>query len=931
MKFMKKFACLTLVAVVAVTVAACDENKEPDLGYTYSSWTTQTPSNWNELTYQDANDTEILGYISGSFFNYNYEFDEEGKPIKDSFVVEYDAATKLEDVTETYAGNAAYNVPATATSGYAYKITLRDDIKWEDGEAITAEDFVYTMKEQLNPEFKNYRADSYYVGSTVICNAENYVKQNDGYSYSLMIQAGDDEEYIAAEDFVLAEDGHYTVERFNGKEVLDVVLNINDGGNMASKGLSYYASVGALDIVATDKDGNVIYEVEYEVDAEGNYVLDDKGNPVVKLDENGKPVYVYYVEYEKDADGKVKVDAEGNPIVKKDEAGNVVYKLDKDGNKIPVETYTVTPFYTVLEEAADEEGYIEMNATYAQALSECVALLYGYSSHAEWFAAEGNSANVAWQEMCYYGKMYTSMDFSAVGLFQGANEYELVIVLDKYLQLLDEDGNLTFKAAYNMASLPLVQESKYEQFKHDPVEGATLKTTTYNTSVESTSSWGPYKLTSFQANKQYVLEKNPNWYGWNMEKYEGQYQTDKIVVEKLENWNTAWLKFQKGEIDSISIDVTIADDYKNSEQAIFTPDDYVGSLQLQSSEKALAAYNAEGKNAGKTKMLLTYPEFRKALSLAINRADFAQQCTTSSKAGFGIFNSQHYYDVEHNGAYRNTDFARQVLCDTYGVDASKYNSLIAAEAAITGYDLEQARDLVDAAVDKAIDEEKYNGTDTVVIVFGTGSITESAQRQFDYIKNAWTELLKGTKIEGKLEMSIEDHGTKWATDFRSGAYDVCMGGWSGAAWDPGYFLLAYLDPNYMYSTAWDTKTHKMKFTLEGEGENGADIELELGLLDWYAILNGSHSTYNWAEGKVATEKRLKLIAALEGQILAQYYTVPLYYYFGASLVSYKWDYISRDYNTFMGYGGIRYATYNYNNHEWAQFVSSNNGQINYKD
>ena len=160
-----------------------------------------------------------------------------------------------------------------------------------------------------------------------------------------------------------------------------------------------------------------------------------------------------------------------------------------------------------------------------------------------------------------------------------------------------------------------------------------------------------------------------------------------------------------------------------------------------------------------------------------------------------------------------------------------------------------------------------------------------------------------------------------------------------SAWNPGYFLLAYLDPGYMYSKAWDTTNHMMKFTLTGAGANGEDVTLELGLLEWYAILNGSHGDYsgrkadkiyNWAEGYVAAELRLGLIAALEEVILTQYYTIPTYNSFSATLISYKWDYISRDYHTFMGYGGIRYSKYSYNDAQWAQFVADNNGQIDYK-
>ena len=93
------------------------------------------------------------------------------------FEVKYSAATKLEDVSAEFAGEK-WGIPNDAKYR-AYRITLRKDLKWDDGTPIKAEDFVYTMKEQLDPLAKHYRADSYYIGATVIHNAENYVKQGD--------------------------------------------------------------------------------------------------------------------------------------------------------------------------------------------------------------------------------------------------------------------------------------------------------------------------------------------------------------------------------------------------------------------------------------------------------------------------------------------------------------------------------------------------------------------------------------------------------------------------------------------------------------------------------------------------------------------------------------------------------------------------------
>ena len=768
--------------------------------HTYNTYTSVSPSNWNELTYQDNNDTQIMSYIGSSFFTFDFKFDAEGNILPGEFEVEYDAATKLEDVTSDYAGDANYAVPADAQKNYAFKITLREDLKWSDGTPIVAEDFVYTMQQQLDPLFKNYRADSFYNGATVIHNAKSYV-------------------YQGSTENVTTRDFYSTWEEAKG--AADEIF---------------------FTLEKSSKVGSWVYS-KY-----GSYI--QKGMT---------PAWVVA------ALGANATEAE---------------MLSLEGK-------------TWAEIAADET----LSDIWARTLA--------------FWQTDPN------EELDFFAKVYTypAVSPEQLGIFAGDTAQELIVVLDSPLDLLKEDGSLSYKAAYNFSSLPLVKKDLYEANKHEPQEGSTLWTSTYNSSVESTASWGPYKLTSFQAGKQYVLEKNENWYGFTSGLYEGQYETDRIVCETIKEWNTAWLMFKEGGVDSIGIDVSIADQYKNSSRAMFTPDDYVGSMQLQSSKTALEGREKEGID----KSILTYVDFRKALSLGIDRAEYNQACTTSSKPGFGLFNSMHYYDVANGGVYRNEDVAKKVLCDVYGVDVNEYDSLDDAHDAITGYDLAQARELMTSAYNAAIADGVMKETDKVEITFGTGADNESTRRIYNYLSEAIANIAVGTPLEGKIVFAFEDHGDAWANDFRDGAYDVCLGGWSGAAWDPGYFLLAYLSPDYMYSTAWDTSSHMLKYTPSAEiGEK------EMSLTDWYACLNGDPSAeYNWAEGFVDNSVRLGIIAALEKEILSVYYTVPLQNYFSASLLTYKVDYITTEYNTFMGYGGIRYMSYNYDDAAWAAYLESN--------
>ncbi len=602
---------LSLLALgVTGGFSAC--KKEPNAGnyqptagvYSYNTYTAVSPSNWNGLTYRDNNDRQIMGYISSPLFEYDFARDDDGEIEDDEHLVSFAMATDLKDVTADYVGET-WGISA-GEKGKAWKITLRKDLKWEDGTPIKASDFVYSMREQLNPDFKNFRADSYYKGAIVIRGAKDY---------------------------------------FDRK----------------------------------------------------------------------------------------------------------------------------------------------------------------------------------------------TTDFTKVGFF-ATDEDSFVIVLEQPLQLLKADGSLSYKAAYNFSDLPLVKRDLYEACKQSPITGSALWTTNYNSSKSTTASYGPYKLTYFQAGKLYVLEKNENWYGWKDKRYEGQYQTDRISCETVAEYNTAWMKFQKGEIDGIGIDVSIATDYKGSDQAYFTPDDYVGSLQLQSSKESLK----KRETAGYDKEILSQVEFRKALSLGIDRAAYNVACTTSSRAGFGLFNSMHYYDVENGYAYRDSDEGKHVLCEIYGVNVSDYGSLDNAVNAVTGYDPTLAKSLVSSAYEKSKAAGEIKDSDKVRLTYGSAVDNEITRRYFENLNAQWQEMLKGTPLEGRFELVFDSSfGDEWANAFRAGSYDICQAGWRGAAWDPGYFLLAYLDPSYAYSAAWDTQNHQISFTMKGVNATGeatnADRDsytLTMGPTEW---------------------------------------------------------------------------------------------------
>lgn len=788
--------------------------------YTYNTYTTVSPSNWNELTYQDKNDTQIMNYLAGSFFSFDFKYDSKGDIIDGEFEVKYDFATALQDVTDVY--GEEYGLDPN-TPNHVWKITIRNDGKWDDGTPIKAQDFVYSMKEQLNPLFKNYRADSYYNGSVNLVNAKNYVFQgstvdvDNGNGYKL-------------NELTAGEDGVYRSPK---------------GGNKMRFALK--TKLSWLQNKTLDAYVNAYGSTYFDVDA-----------------------------------------------------------------------------YNQLKAKAGEDGFVDVTNETIELMAKVI------TASADWGETREDVINYM-----VYEYTYPELSFDKVGI-KAVGDYEIVVAMTDPIVFI-EDGKLTYHAPYEFASLPLVHKEKYEANKVKPATDGALWTSTYNSSLASTASWGPYKLTDYQSGTYYKLEKNPNWYGWNMDRYQDRYQTDVISCRTIDKYETAFLTFRQGKLDDIGIDVSVAADYKNSKQAYFTPSDFVGSIQLQSDAEQL---KKRGGEAGVNKMLLTYVDFRKALSLGLNRADFVNKCTTSSLAGYGLYNSMHYIDVANGVTYRSTDAAKKALCDVYGIDVEEYDDLDAAVNAITGYDKEQAKQLIRKAYAEALAAGDIKAGDKVSLELGYAVDNSSIRRIYDYLKATWTDLMDGTPLKDKFELTFSgNYGDDWAETFQAGGYDVCLGGWSGAPWNPGYFIAAYVSPANMFSQGWDTESHNIEITVHGVDAEGKVTNNENDVYkseraiygtkgdSWYELLNGKYG-----QGFLNDEFRCEILAQMEAEVLKQYYSVPYSNSFSATLHSFKIDYVTYTYNTFCGYGGIEYLKYNYSDQEWADYVTKNaqGGELNYK-
>ena len=849
---MKKILAIALVCVMVLamfagcTPAVTDPSTTGNNGTTagkvdqvvlkqaeYNTTTSVMPSNWNEFTYADNNDTQIMSYIGSSFFDYDYKFEgdkkynEDGSINKDGIVpgaytTNYSAATKLEDVTASVDAKWGYTDAQKAEGGYAWKITLRDDLKWDDGSAITAADFVYSMKELLDPEFMNFRANTYY-DTLMIKNSKIYFFQNEEGTYETLTAKG-------------------------------------------------YASLQA----AIDAGEKVYADAATLWGADASYV-----------DENGNP-----------CPGWLAIDDE------------TVYTGVYNGEPDPVSGKFLYENYA---------AYLEPGTGYEAAVY-----------------VENTNRDVAWE---------------SVGIYEVEGENAVVLCLDKAYSFLKEDGSLSVWAPYYFSSLPLVKKDLYESCKIAPADGATLWTSNYNSSLETTASWGPYKLVEFEAGSHYKLVKNENWYGWNLEQYKNQYNITAINCRKVEEFATKWMGFLNGTYDDASLQTENVAEYLDSKYVYFTSTS-TGTFGMQLYSNLNVLKDSENNNG-----ILAIQEFRHAFNLALNRSDIVEKIWPGSAVPcFGLLNVAYYYDIENSpeledgGQYRNATVAKEGILRAYGFtqgsdgkwSGGDLSGLSTEDAydALTGYNPTLAKEKMKEAIAiLTADPEKYgyDSSKNITLVYGSSQDTDKQRFRAQYLQDVLDDLTKGTALEDKIDVVFDaSAGAQWAEAFRTGATQIGFGyGFSGNAFNPFDIIGAFVNPDddLNYHMYWDTAAIDMTLTMPEGDYEGAGETITMSVQNWYYCLNGlaesekQAKTYNWGAGFAPVDARLMILSALEELTIKESRSVMLIADGGGSFLGAKFSYFSEDEHTFMGFGGLRYMEVNYTDAEWAAYVAENNNDL----
>ncbi|MBQ8162157.1 MAG: hypothetical protein IJ083_15635 [Clostridia bacterium] len=589
---------------------------------------------------------------------------------------------------------------------------------------------------------------------------------------------------------------------------------------------------------------------------------------------------------------------------------NVVGALDADGNPAP--QYISVADDTMYRDAAVEDETADEAWVSAKYLYETyLAAGAPYEAYAaDYLKVASQAKAVTWDE---------------VGL-KKIDDYTIDFILEAPV------AEAAFYVPYNLSGNFLVKKDVYEACKSffdadgKPVateEEADSVTSSYCRSLENTVSYGPYMLTSFQLDKEYTLSRNEKWYGYSDGKHLGQYMTDNIVVSVIADHATAILAFESGEIDSVSLQNEDMDKYAASDYINYTPQSYTTKLTFSLAYDKLVEH-------GTNSQIMVIDEFRKGFAFALDANDFATAYTAAGTAGYGLLNYMYCYDPFTGALYRDSEPAKKALVELFDMsygEGGDYETLDEAYEAMTGYNMEHAQQLMATAADKAIETGIWDGESDIVLDIRLYNSDTIYVQMYNYFKNQLTEAVKGSKFEGKIDMTMTPDADYYNTMYSGGA-DMIFTTWGGASMDPfGVFARCYCDAadgsgNQM-ELGYDTAAISMTV---GCGDKG---EITDTLQHWAMWANNATSDvptiYNalGAFADYAYSTRCEVVAAIEHCFMNWFPTTSLYYRNVAGLDSQKVNQASDTYLTLVGFGGFDYLTYNYDDAAWAEYIANN--------
>lgn len=909
----KKLWVLAASTLMSVgLLASCGGGKGEGDGYTYNTFLSSSPKNWNVHSWETSDESYVGSFCEIGLYDCILNDTKDGY----KFVTEMASKMPVDVVDQLTDEEIDTYWDSNPTAGSAWEIELNQDACWEDGTPITAQDYLDSMELQLSPKYANYRADSYFGSNLVLANAENFFKQ-----------------------------GRQTVESFY-KYKNDTTGEVKDDSGF------YYLNLGKY----TEYVGSIFSNAD--TDTNFHSVLNQVAETYnVKLQaERIIAGYSYYMFWYQDHSNdtkwsNVKKPTQVDSNLIKDQ--NVDIDIDLFDNGFTNYLGQVDHIKTIKNL---EDGWVDSNI-------EDYTLDALKKDLKEFVYAVGRGKGVtakswAWK-LPLFTLVYTydgdPIEFKDVGI-KKIGDYKFRLYLARPITEL----NLKFSLSGNW----LVNAALYKKLTTTLGTGY-LATTYGSNSAENYLSYGPYKLEYFRSGDSFSIVRNEKWYGYKDGQHEGQFKMDKIETKIIPNHQTAMNEFLAGRLDDIDLTVTDYREYGNSGRCTTTYESYTQKLSFNTKLDKLRA--RQGGNDNKT--VLANKNFREGLSLSLDRKTFASRATSGSKGFTGLLNDLYLANNSTGATYRSTPQGMSVYNAVYGeLGGENIGDKTALPEAACGYNHALAVKYTTLGLKEELQSEA-NGhlvaNNTIRIEFRVyDDESENTIAAVNFLTQEWSKLIDESvaalKAEGVLGANdkinfaldmVKDQD--YYTTARNGGYDMIFSTWGGAAINPYGLMEVYCKKDFTNCCEYGFtgKQDEAYLAIDANGDGTLDVtrDAEGNIISgrewksfdgWYAYMNDgeecNEAQYgddvqptdpNYEAYLLCHNRKLNVLAGLEAGIINRFEAIPLVARGTSSLNGFKTENATDTYVSLIGYGGIRFLEFNYTDAEWANFCKEHNNQL----
>lgn len=540
-----------------------------------------------------------------------------------------------------------------------------------------------------------------------------------------------------------------------------------------------------------------------------------------------------------------------------------------------------------------------------------------YETYAQLFAPDGADRDyiAVYRENPDYGKTFDSIGFYKV------DEFTLRYVTREETTLQE------FMIACTESFL--VHPATYD---------ACMEEDTYGTKPEHFLSYGPYKLARWDETGV-ALTRNEKWYDWEKDA-EGftvsyanvsgeqlpQYTSTRIELSCIADNAVAESAFFTGALDQWDPESQSLGAVWDSSRLYREDSTYALSLFFNTDIAALLKLNETGRT--QNAQILSSNTFRKAMSLAIDRADFVT-VTPGYQPAYTLLGQPYVYKLGNDGkadVFRESQAAMEAMCLMYEVSWGKngtYATLEEAYASITGSNMEQAKALMAQACEELQVSRIYTPGEPIhlQIAWSSGAITAADKAQVKKLEEYLNAAMEGSEFGTLTLEAVGELENRYAA-VPAGSYALGWGALGSSALHPLRSMQGYCDSDqYLICEAacWEPYTDALTLPMNGTS----------AMLTWRNWSKALFGDGHFAGAHIS--HKVQALAGMEAEYLKLYYRIPVCAVADYTVLGYKLEYCADTYSSIYGYGGLRYATYRYTDGAWAKYVEENGGYLKYNE